>query len=537
MFQAPRRLGVATSTGKGYYWECTGTNLHKSGLEETIKGVLNKAGSNPFCQYTAAGTCGQYNDIKKRTQSRHLLKLAGGVSAHFWTAGSIMNTVGFAIRSSLLKALCETPCGISPCLMKLQLALVDGNAATFINCYAPKLCSTQEEKDSFYEQLSDADQNNGSSISETCQKIHRVVRTKKLDVAKLGDDKIKKSFRRFLDTALATPQHLKQIAADLNTLLNQIKPAVETSKSNNIFGLSNNTSLPITQSNPWATNGTKKPSNQLSEAEQWLNSTASHIDPFAAAPNVLGLKNQQLQQQQQQLLMNQPQQLLAQNLAQQQLLQQQRQLLASLSNSTSLEQPVTGFQTTSLSTTGSDIPLQQPSKSFQNHQPNQQSLSTQLQLLQLQQTLQQQKMQQQQQPQLKQTLQQLQQTLQKQLQQSPTKLLQQSKQQKPFQQPLNNLTLQQQLQQQQLVQIQQQLQQQIQLQELKQLELQLQLQQQQKCKLGGLNQSNNHNSEEDDQSSDDIVLQIQQNQTSLEMNRKQLLSNLQQQLLLSNGSS
>lgn len=40
-------------------------------------------------------------------------------------------------------------------------------------------------------------------------------------------------------------------------------------------------SLPITQSNPW-----NNPSNKAtSEADNWLNSTANRIDPFAAAPN------------------------------------------------------------------------------------------------------------------------------------------------------------------------------------------------------------------------------------------------------------
>lgn len=41
-------------------------------------------------------------------------------------------------------------------------------------------------------------------------------------------------------------------------------------------------SLPITQSNPWAEN---EKSCHASEAESWLNATASKIDPFACAPS------------------------------------------------------------------------------------------------------------------------------------------------------------------------------------------------------------------------------------------------------------
>ncbi|ESN94337.1 hypothetical protein HELRODRAFT_164162 [Helobdella robusta] len=47
--------------------------------------------------------------------------------------------VGFAIRSKLIKSVCQTPHGILPRLMKMQLSLEGGHTATLINCYAPTL--------------------------------------------------------------------------------------------------------------------------------------------------------------------------------------------------------------------------------------------------------------------------------------------------------------------------------------------------------------------------------------------------------------
>lgn len=65
-----------------------------------------------------------------------------------------LHGVGFAIRTSLLKAVCGTPYATSPRLMKMQLNLEGGHTATLISCYAPTLGASQEEKDLFYEQLS-----------------------------------------------------------------------------------------------------------------------------------------------------------------------------------------------------------------------------------------------------------------------------------------------------------------------------------------------------------------------------------------------
>lgn len=62
--------------------------------------------------------------------------------------------VGFAIRTSLLKSVRESPCAISPRLMKMQLNLDGGHTATLVSCYAPTLGALQEDKDLFYEQLS-----------------------------------------------------------------------------------------------------------------------------------------------------------------------------------------------------------------------------------------------------------------------------------------------------------------------------------------------------------------------------------------------
>jgi len=64
--------------------------------------------------------------------------------------------VGFAIRTKLMTSVCESPCAISPRLLRFQLNLEGGHVATLFSCYAPTLAATQEEKEQFYEQLSSA---------------------------------------------------------------------------------------------------------------------------------------------------------------------------------------------------------------------------------------------------------------------------------------------------------------------------------------------------------------------------------------------
>ena len=64
--------------------------------------------------------------------------------------------VGFAIRSSLLKSVRATPCGMSPRLMKVEINLEGGHSATLFSCYAPTLAAPQDEKERFYDQLSHA---------------------------------------------------------------------------------------------------------------------------------------------------------------------------------------------------------------------------------------------------------------------------------------------------------------------------------------------------------------------------------------------
>jgi len=64
--------------------------------------------------------------------------------------------VGFAIRTKLMTSVCESPCAISPHLMRFQLKLEGGHVATLFSCYEPTLTATQEEKEQFYDQLSSA---------------------------------------------------------------------------------------------------------------------------------------------------------------------------------------------------------------------------------------------------------------------------------------------------------------------------------------------------------------------------------------------
>ena len=64
--------------------------------------------------------------------------------------------VGFAIRNSLIPLLEEPPKGINPRLMTAKLKLAHGRSAAFISAYAPTLDAPEDEKEAFYQLLSDA---------------------------------------------------------------------------------------------------------------------------------------------------------------------------------------------------------------------------------------------------------------------------------------------------------------------------------------------------------------------------------------------
>lgn len=63
---------------------------------------------------------------------------------------------GFAIRSTLLSSLTATPCSLSPRLLKVEVSLEGEHTATLFSCYAPMIAAPQEEKDNFYDELSNA---------------------------------------------------------------------------------------------------------------------------------------------------------------------------------------------------------------------------------------------------------------------------------------------------------------------------------------------------------------------------------------------
>ena len=62
--------------------------------------------------------------------------------------------VGFAIKTSLLPSIPESPIGISERIMTLRLPLVRKRFATLISVYAPTLTSSEETIEIFYEDLS-----------------------------------------------------------------------------------------------------------------------------------------------------------------------------------------------------------------------------------------------------------------------------------------------------------------------------------------------------------------------------------------------
>ena len=54
------------------------------------------------------------------------------------------------IPTKLMTSIRQSPCAISPRLMKLQLNLEGGmHVATLSSCYAPTLAATQKEKEQF----------------------------------------------------------------------------------------------------------------------------------------------------------------------------------------------------------------------------------------------------------------------------------------------------------------------------------------------------------------------------------------------------
>jgi len=75
----------------------------------------------------------------------------------FWkglqTDSRRIHGVGFAVRTTLLNRLTETPVAISERLMTLRIPLVKKRYMTLVCAYAPTLVADAAEKDLFYEDL------------------------------------------------------------------------------------------------------------------------------------------------------------------------------------------------------------------------------------------------------------------------------------------------------------------------------------------------------------------------------------------------
>lgn len=63
--------------------------------------------------------------------------------------------VAFAVKTSLLSSIPQTPTGHSERLMSWRIPLTNRRHATIINVYAPTLNSDEEIKDSFYQHLNE----------------------------------------------------------------------------------------------------------------------------------------------------------------------------------------------------------------------------------------------------------------------------------------------------------------------------------------------------------------------------------------------
>jgi len=85
-----------------------------------------------------------------------LTKVGGGYT--FFLKGlphdaSRIHGVGFAIRTSLISQITESPIGVNEQLMTLRLPLAKGRYMTVLSAYAPTLLSDEATKDSFYDCL------------------------------------------------------------------------------------------------------------------------------------------------------------------------------------------------------------------------------------------------------------------------------------------------------------------------------------------------------------------------------------------------
>ena len=81
----------------------------------------------------------------------------GGGYTFFWRGlpeeADRIHGVGFAIKTSLLNSLSESPIVISERLMTLRIPLTRSRYVTLISAYAPTLTSDENIKDAFYDLL------------------------------------------------------------------------------------------------------------------------------------------------------------------------------------------------------------------------------------------------------------------------------------------------------------------------------------------------------------------------------------------------
>jgi len=125
-----------------------------------VRTLLDSASNNRPQRRTAlvAAELQRYNiDTAALSETRlsdegSLTEVVGGYT-FFWkgnpTGSARIHGVGFAVRSSLLPSLTESPVGISERLMSMRNPLTRGRFATLLSAYAPTLDSSDEEKKHF----------------------------------------------------------------------------------------------------------------------------------------------------------------------------------------------------------------------------------------------------------------------------------------------------------------------------------------------------------------------------------------------------
>lgn len=66
---------------------------------------------------------------------------------------TMINGVGFIIRSKITRSLSSIQKAITDCIMTLAIEIANSNSVVLVSCHAPALYSSEAETGAFYDQL------------------------------------------------------------------------------------------------------------------------------------------------------------------------------------------------------------------------------------------------------------------------------------------------------------------------------------------------------------------------------------------------